>query len=191
MTRPVRRAAEILLLRQLTGFTSRLRVFLYRALGARIGRSCRLEQIRLRRALQIEIGSGNSLTRGCWLWPIDADYPGIRIKIGDGNYFNRDVMIDACGYVQIGDNNMFGPGVYITDSNHSISRDRPVVGGRMDSGTVVIGNGCWIGAKAVILKDVSLGDRCVVGAGAVVTRSFPADSVVVGIPARPKAQAGA
>jgi acetyltransferase-like isoleucine patch superfamily enzyme len=33
--------------------------------------------------------------------------------------------------------------------------------------------------------NVELGDRCVVGAGAVVTRSFPADSVVVGVPARP------
>jgi maltose O-acetyltransferase len=55
----------------------------------------------------------------------------------------------------------------------------------MDVGRVRIGNGCWIGAKAVILMNVELGDRCVVGAGAVVTRSFPADSVVVGVPARP------
>lgn len=47
-----------------------------------------------------------------------------------------------------------------------------------------LGNRCWIGAKAVILKDVELGDSCVVGAGAVVTKSFPAGSVIVGVPAR-------
>ena len=54
----------------------------------------------------------------------------------------------------------------------------------MDLGSVLIGNGCWIGAKAVILKDVTLGDCCVVAAGAVVTRSFPEGSVVAGVPAR-------
>jgi len=54
----------------------------------------------------------------------------------------------------------------------------------MERGKVCIGNGCWIGAKAVILKDVILGDRCVVGAGAVVTRSFAAGSVIAGVPAR-------
>jgi len=53
----------------------------------------------------------------------------------------------------------------------------------MEVGRVKIGNSCWIGAKAVILKDVELGDHCVVGAGAVVTKSFPAGSVIVGVPA--------
>jgi acetyltransferase-like isoleucine patch superfamily enzyme len=49
---------------------------------------------------------------------------------------------------------------------------------------VVIGNHCWIGAKAVILKDVVLGDYCVVAAGAVVTKSFSAGSVIGGVPAK-------
>lgn len=150
----------------------------------KIGTHCRLEAIRIRRAAQIELGSDNGLTRGCWLWPEDSDRDQIRIRIGNSNYFNRDVMIDACNYVEIGHRNMFGPGVYVTDSNHTVPADGWVASAPMETGTVSIGNGCWIGAKAIILKDVTLGDRCVVGAGAVVTRSFAAGSVIAGVPAR-------
>jgi acetyltransferase-like isoleucine patch superfamily enzyme len=54
----------------------------------------------------------------------------------------------------------------------------------MSDGSVKIGSHCWIGAKAIILKDVALGDYCIVAAGAVVTKSFPAGSVVAGVPAQ-------
>jgi maltose O-acetyltransferase len=180
----MREAAGEIWFRRRYGLSSRIRIAFYRLLGLRIGRNCRLERIRLRRPSQIVIGVGNALSEGCWLWPSDSRHDGIRIRIGDYNYFNRDVMIDACGLIEIGHHNMFGPGVYLTDSNHRISPGSFPTSSGMDIGRLVIGNGCWIGARAVILKDVVLGDRCVVGAGAVVTRSFPAGSVIAGVPAR-------
>jgi maltose O-acetyltransferase len=183
-SRKIRASIEIFLSRKPEGLLSRFRVFFYRAMGMTIGKGCRLEAIRVRRAAQIELGISNGLSRGCWLWPEDSEHEATRIRIGDSNYFNRDVMIDACNYIQIGSYNMFGPGVYITDSNHTSPADRWVASAPMDLGTVSIGNGCWIGARAVILKDVTLGDRCVVGAGAVVTKSFSAGSVIAGVPAR-------
>jgi acetyltransferase-like isoleucine patch superfamily enzyme len=176
--------AETLVFRQYYSLLSRCRAAFYRWFGMKIGSGCRLESIRARRPRQIELGRENALTERCWLWPIDADYDGIRIRVGNGNYFNRDCMIDACGYVEIGSRNMFGPGVYITDSNHTMPGGGSVIEGVMDIGQVVIGNDCWVGAKAVILRDVVLGDRCVVGAGAVVTKSFPAGSVIAGVPAK-------
>jgi acetyltransferase-like isoleucine patch superfamily enzyme len=140
---------------------------------------------RVRRCGQIAIGYNNAFSQGCWLWPEDTDFVGIRIRIGNSNYFNRNLMIDACGLVEIGDRNMFGPDVYITDSNHQFGDGFGPGELPMNRGTVVIGNRCWIGAKAVILKGVTLGDGCVVAAGAVVTRSVEPGEVVAGVPARP------
>lgn len=174
---------EPLFLRVPQGIRSRFRLFFYKMLGMQIGINNRMEKSRCRRVKQISIGDRNAFTQGVMLWPEDATYDGTRIRIGNKNYFNRNMMIDACGYIEIGDHNMFGPDIYITDSNHDFGNGKSPSSQPMKRGTVKIGNHCWIGAKAVILKDVELGDHCVVAAGAVVTKSFPAGSVIAGVPA--------
>lgn len=175
---------EPLLLRIPYGAMSRLRVLLFRFLGMRMGKKNRFESGRTRRVYQIQLGDLNHFSEGWFLWPEDINCRGKKIVIGNHNYFNRNVMIDACQYIEIGNNNMFGPDIYITDSNHTFGVGIDPHTQPMQKGQVKIGNSCWIGAKAVILKDVELGDFCVVGAGSVVTKSFPAGSVVAGIPAR-------
>ncbi len=173
------------LIRTPRGLMSRVRLFFYGLLGMKMGRRNRMEGGgRCRRLSQVEIGEFNSFTQGCWLWPLDSEYDGTRIRIGNYNYFNRNLMIDACGLVEIGNENMFGPDVYLADSNHTFVDDVAPHSLPMDVGRLKIGNNCWIGAKAVILKDVELGDGCVVGAGAVVTKSFPAGSIIAGVPAK-------
>jgi len=176
---------EYILFTAARGAASRVRLTLYHLLGMKMGMRNRMEGGgRVRRCSQIQIGSYNAFTQGAWLWPEDVDYGGIRIRIGDRNYFNRNLMIDACGLIEIGDQNMFGPDVYITDSNHRYGSSLAPNKQPMDAGTVKIGNRCWIGAKAVILKDVELGDGCVVGAGSVVTKSVAPGAVVAGVPAK-------
>src|SRR5437016_4354485 len=129
------------------GFASRVRLACYRMLGLKQGTRNRMEGGgRCRRLDQIEIGSHNAFTQGCWLWPNDVPFDGIRIRIGDGNYFNRNLMIDACCYVEIGNENMFGPDVYITDSNHTFGKGISPKAAEMQTGRVQIGNRCWIGA---------------------------------------------
>lgn len=181
----MRAILEAALFRVPRGAASRGRLLLYGFLGMKMGTHNRIEGCgRVRRCSQIELGSYNAFTQGAWLWPNDVDYDGIRIRIGSRNYFNRNVMIDACGLIEIGDQNMFGPDVYITDSNHRFGSGLAPNEQPMDVGTVKIGNRCWIGAKAVILKDVELGDGCVVGAGAVVTKNVAPGDVVAGVPAK-------
>jgi acetyltransferase-like isoleucine patch superfamily enzyme len=181
----MRRRLEYLLLTVTRGVASRLRLALYRSFGMKAGVHNRMEGLgRVRRCSQIEIGSYNAFTQGCWLWPDNQNYEGVRIRIGNRNYFNRNLMIDACGLVEIGNQNMVGPDVYITDSNHRFGSGLAPNEQPMDTGKVKIGNRCWIGAKVVILKDVELGDGCIVGAGSVVTKSVAPGSVVAGVPAQ-------
>jgi acetyltransferase-like isoleucine patch superfamily enzyme len=149
-----------------------------------LGKKNRFERGRVRRLSQIALGNLNHFTEGWFLWPLDTSTTSKRIVIGNNNYFNRNLMIDACNFIEIGNDNMFGPDVYITDSNHAFGDGVNPHTAPMKTGVVKIGNCCWIGAKVVILKDAELGDYCVVAAGAVVTKKFPAGSVVGGIPAR-------
>jgi acetyltransferase-like isoleucine patch superfamily enzyme len=51
---------------------------------------------------------------------------------------------------------------------------------------VAIGKGCFIGARAIILKGVTIGDGAVVAAGALVTRDVPAEHLAIGNPAMVK-----
>lgn len=174
---------EPIFLRIPYGVVSRFRVVLFKLLGMKMGKNNRFESGRARRVSQIQIGELNHFTEGWFLWPEDTATDEKRITIGNNNYFNRSVMIDACNSVKIGNDNMFGPDIYITDSNHTFGTGIDPHDGAMQKGIVRIGNCCWIGAKAVILKDVELGDYCVVGAGSVVTKSFPKGSVIAGVPA--------
>jgi acetyltransferase-like isoleucine patch superfamily enzyme len=51
-------------------------------------------------------------------------------------------------------------------------------------GTIVLENDCWIGAGAIVLPNITIGERAIVGAGAVVTKDVKAGDTVVGVPAR-------
>jgi len=62
--------------------------------------------------------------------------------------------------------------------------DREIYKDVIKYGKIIISNNVFIGAKAIIMPGVRIGNRSVIGAGSIVTKSVPDNSVVAGIPAK-------
>ena len=108
---------------------------------------------------------------------------GKNIHVGDQFLANYNVTILDIMPVHIGDYVMIGPNTLITTVNHPLTPK----GRREHLGIgkpVTIGNDVWLGANSVIMPGVTIGDGCIIGAGAIVTKSIPPYSVAVGIPAK-------
>ena len=107
------------------------------------------------------------------------------IRIGSRVSAEIGLHVAAADRVEIGDDVLIAAWVYITDHGHRIDSHLPPIEAGLDvPKAVVIGEGCWLGERSIILSGVTLGPGCVVGAGAVVTRNFPAGSVIAGVPAK-------
>ncbi len=104
---------------------------------------------------------------------------GRRVQVG---YFT---VIASHGSISIGDDTLIAEHVTIRGSQHRYDHGgRPKAKQGDIIKPVAIGSNVWIGAKAIILPGVTIGDHAVVGAGAVVTRSVPPRVIVAGNPAR-------
>jgi acetyltransferase-like isoleucine patch superfamily enzyme len=109
-----------------------------------------------------------------------------RITIGDDVYVGGYSQIHAMEHIQIGDGAVLSEFVYISDTSHGFN---PRAGLIMKQplelkGPVTIGMHVFLGYGSTVLPGCNLGDHCIVGARSIVTRSFPAYSMVAGIPAK-------
>jgi hypothetical protein len=94
--------------------------------------------------------------------------------------------LDGRNGIIIGENTWIGPRVSIISMDHDLYDFSKYVQER----PIKIGKNCWIGTGAIILSNVELGDHTIVAAGAVVTKSFPANVMVGGVPAKVIKQLG-
>ena len=129
--------------------------------------------------------------------------PTGRLTVGTDCHFS-DAVVLAEDRVTIGDRVMLGWNVTVADADfHPIDlearrRDaeacsplgHPLGRPKAVHRPVSIGDDCWIGPNAVVLKGVSIGAGCFVEPGSVVTADVPPNSRVLGNPARVIGEAG-
>lgn len=111
------------------------------------------------------------------------------VFLGNGGLvIGNDVWIGAQNFISpiapvaivIGSYVDFGPQVTVITGSHEIDPEGEHIGGKGFASGISIADGCWIGARSLLLPGVSLPRKTLVAAGAVVTRSVASEQCLVG-----------
>lgn len=102
------------------------------------------------------------------------------LTIGEASFINYGASISAHAGVTIGREVLIGNYAMIMDNDYHDPLDHNRLGA---SKPIVIEDRAWIGARAIVLKGVRIGEGAVVAAGAVVTKDVPPRTMVAGVPA--------
>ena len=112
--------------------------------------------------------------------------PGVRVKypwileIGENSWIGEDVWLDNLAPIRIGSNVCISQGAYLCTGNHDWTD--PAFG--LIVRPIVIGDGAWIGAKAMLCPGVEIGECAVASAGSVVATSLDPYTTVRWQPSR-------
>jgi len=127
----------------------------------------------LRTFCHIRIGVDSSIHMGCFI-------TGSNIEIGNNTVINRQTYLDGRASLKVGNNVNISHQTLIQTLTHDpqncdfVCLCKPVV----------IEDHVWIGARAMILPGVTVGEGAVVGAGSVVTKNVTPYTIVAGNPAK-------
>lgn len=131
----------------------------------------------LRVFFRFKISNDSYLGRG---QEVTGYHSGVSIRIGNKTIINRNCYLDGRGGLTIGNNVNVSFGTTIVTLQHDYNDPDFCC----EAGPVIINDYAWIGAKAMILPGVTIGEGAVVAAGAVVTRDVAPYTVVGGVPAK-------
>ncbi len=130
------------------------------------------------RRLFDELFSGNLPETSIFIPPVHIYFPK-HIKIEENVFVNHNSTFMAAGGIEIGEGSFIGPNVSVITDNHEFLNLK-----NLKPKKIAIGKRVWIGANALILPGVSIGDDAVIGGGAVVTSDVESKTLVAGNPAK-------
>ena len=121
---------------------------------------------------------------GCYIVPpLHSAFGCGHLHFGKKIYVNFNVTFVDDTHIYVGDHTMFAPNVVVATASHPILPELREKGYEYNL-PVHIGKNCWLGAGAIVMPGVTIGDNTVIGAGSVVTKDIPANVVAVGNPCR-------
>ena len=124
------------------------------------------------------------LGEGCFIEPpLHANWGGHHVHFGKNVYANFNLTLVDDTHIYIGDHTMIGPNVVIATGGHPLLPELRQKGYQYNA-PVHIGKNCWIGAGAIIVPGITIGDHSVIGAGSVLTKHIPSNVLAVGNPCK-------
>lgn len=107
-----------------------------------------------------------------------------KVKIGKNTTVGYHNFIFASNNIEIGDDCLIAPFVYIVDSDHQAKRDKKINQQPNVTAPIKIGNDVWIASNVTILKGVTISDGAVIAANSVVNKDIEAYAIYGGSPAK-------
>jgi acetyltransferase-like isoleucine patch superfamily enzyme len=138
--------------------------------------------------VSLEIGRGATLRVGRWAWIGH----GCKIRVHEGEVsigaktvIGQECTISAYQSIRIGRECIIADRVMLIDFDHGVTEvERPIRLQGIYKRDVRVGHNVWIGYGACLLRGVHVGDNSIIGTNAVVTKVFPANTVLAGVPAK-------
>lgn len=136
-------------------------------------------RVRVLNGAKLSIGDRTVLERNCLLVSEGS------LAIGNDSFIGSGTTIVAAKQIKIGADALIAENVTIRDQDHATASSGPYRAQGFNCGPVSIETNVWVGASAIVLKGVKIGEGAIIAAGAVVSKNVSARQVVGGVPAKP------
>ena len=155
-----------------------------------IGKYCFIgKHARINKIKYLTMGNNCRIGNDCRLSFYDEFYGKKHcpeLIIHDRAYLGDHLTILCADKIVIEEDVLMASYITITSENHGVNPEIEIPYSKqpLDTRSIHIGKGVWIGEKAIILPGVEIGEEAIVAGGAVVTKNVPAYTIVAGNPAR-------
>lgn len=166
------------------GIRSYFHTFVLKVRGLRTRTSPLHHSINVDWPHRVKIGERCEIERGVSFKIPAAWQKGLAVEIGDGTFIGAGAEFNIRGCLIVGRDCLIASSTKLVDHNHGMDLDRPMKCQEDTQSDIRLGDDVWIGAAAIILKGVEIGDGAVVAAGAIVNQPIGELEIWGGVPAK-------